>query len=210
LIVEEHDLRELLPFVERLLADRSSEVRYDAAGCPGYLGVASKRARGSLRARLRDTRAPVRAQAAETLGNLGDRNSLPAIARLLSDRVPFVRSYAASTIGHFRDPGYSSRIRRALQEERTDAARVGILEASILLGDRNRLNDLLALLQPPDYHVRCSAANAIGSVPLRKRELVASIAALRHASRKPVRAADESTCKRVLKRLKQLARRSRE
>jgi HEAT repeat protein len=200
-LVIEHRLAEALPLIERLLKDKNHLVRHDAAACLGILGDSGSVVQG-LRALLADESALVRAQAAESVGLLGDKNALPRLARLLWDRTPYVRSYAASAIGCLGGVAYLKRIREILGNERSDQARSGMLEALFLLGERSVLRELLGLLESPDYHIRCGAANALEVMPLNSLEKQAALTALRKANRKPLFVADGSTAKRVLRTLK--------
>jgi len=54
---------------------------------------------GNLREKPR-----IRAAAAEALGSLGDRESVPKLAAHLSDRSPEVRLFCAFALGELRDP----------------------------------------------------------------------------------------------------------
>src|SRR6266852_5224823 len=200
-LVTEHKLTEAVPLVERLLKDKNHLVRHDAAACVGILGDSGS-GRPSLRALLSDESALVRAQAAESVGLLGDKDALPRLARLLGDRTPYVRSYAASAIGCLGGVAYLKRIREILENERSEQARSGMLEALFLLGERSVLREFLGLLESSDYHVRCGAANALEVMPLNSLEKQVALTALRKANREPLFVADSSTAKRVLRTLK--------
>ena len=198
LLVTEKGFDHVVHLVEPLLYDKSGDVRYDAAECVGILGKRSAGPRPGLRALLSDKRALIRAQAAESLALVGDKGALPKIVRLLADRVPYVRSYAASAIGDLGGIAYVERIRRILMDERSERARVGLLEALFALGDRAVLKDFLRFLESPDYHVRCAAANALEVIPLKRPETQLALTALKKAKRKSLCVADRSTMGRVL------------
>jgi HEAT repeat protein len=202
ILVTEYRLTETLPLVVPLLRDKNEDVRYDAAECVGLLQKDTRTVYPALRSLLSDKRALVRTQAVESLALIGDEGALPGIARLLSDRDPIVRSYAATAIADLNGSAYTRQIQRVLKNERQELARVGLLEAAFLLGGREVLVDLLGLLASHDYHVRCSAANALEFLPLKRSERTLAIEALNRAVHKPVAFADASTVERVLKRFK--------
>lgn len=201
LLVTKHRLTEAALLVERLLKDRNELVRHNAAECVGILGDSDSPHPG-LRSLLSDRSALVRAQAAESLGLVGDEGALPRLTRLLGDKTPYVRSYAACAIGCLRGFAWLNKIRQILKNEKSELARVGMLEALFLLGERAVLAEFLVLLESSDYHVRCSAANALEVMPLNASEKQVALTALRKASRKPLFVADGSTVRRVLRTLK--------
>lgn len=201
LLVTEHGLTEASLLVERLLKDRNELVRHNAAECVGILGD-NESPHPGLRALLSDRSALVRAQAAESLGLVGDEGALPKLTRLLGDRTPYVRSYAASAIGYLQGFAHRKRIRQTLENEKSEVARVGMLEALFLMGERSTLPEFLGLLESSDYHVRCGVANALEVMPLDASETKVAVTALLKASRKPLGVADGSTMKRVLRTLR--------
>jgi HEAT repeat protein len=202
LLVTEHRLTGALPLVVELLEDRNSEVRYDAAECVGLIQKDTGIKYPTLRSLLSDGSYLVRAQAAESLALIGDNGALPDIARLLSDRDPMVRSYAAGAIADLNGTAYAKHIERALTKEKQEQARVGLLEAAFLFGRRDALEELLGLLRSRDYHVRCSAANSLEFLPLKRAERARAAEALNKAARSPLAFADASAMKRVLKRIR--------
>ena len=135
------------------------------------------------------------------LALIGDRGALRRIARLLSDRDPIVRSYAAGAIADLQGSAYTKRIEGALAKEKHELARVGLLEAAFRFGKRGALGELLGLLTSRDYHVRCSVANVVEFLRLTPSERALAIDALKRAARKPLVFADASTVKRVLEAL---------
>jgi HEAT repeat protein len=201
LLVKERRLDKALPMVEHLLKDKSEEVRRDAAECVGALRKGGKFPHKGLRTLLQDKSALVRAEAVDSIALIQDRGALPSIARLLSDKDPIVRAYAAGTIGQLGGSAYLNKIYSTLSKETDDLARVGMLEGLYLLGEDSVLPQLLGLLESADYHVRCSVANALEFLPLQASDTALAVAALAKASRKPLVIADGSTTKRVLESL---------
>ena len=209
LLVTEHRLREAAPLVELLLYDNDQDVRYYAVECIGILQTGRKSSPPGLRRLLRDASSLVRVQAVETLGLLEDQRALPNIVRLLSDKDRIVRSYAASVVGTLGGFAYLKNIRRGLIRQKDELARVGLFEASFLLGEPKVVPEMLMLLQSSDYHVRCAVANTLEVMPLRTPEVQLAIAALASANRKPCGVADKTTIIRVLKALRAKLRRIR-
>jgi HEAT repeat protein len=201
ILVAEHEMVDALPRVVSLLRDKSDEVRYDAAECVGLLRKGTGTVYKDLRLLLSSRNALVRTQALESLALIGDKGALPKIARLLSDRDPIVRSFAATAIADMKGAAYAGHIDRALRNEKQEPARVGLLEAAFCFGRRKTINQLLGLLGSRDYHVRCSTANALEFLPLNRSERTRAVDALRKAARYPLTYADGSTVKRVLRRL---------
>jgi len=199
LLVTDQELKEALPLVEQLLHDPNAEVRFRVSEC---IGVLKDGQCLGLRALLSDVSPVVRAQAAESLALTGDRGALPKLARLLSDKEPFVRSYAAVSIGELKGHDYLERIRRVLRKECKDLARIGMLEALFRLGQRGVFSELTDLLESPAYHVRCSVASSLESMPLDDGEVRVAMGLLSKASRKALGVADESTVRRVLRTMR--------
>jgi hypothetical protein len=84
-----------LPLVEKRLRDRSSEVRMRAVEALGRLMHGTH---SCLATALRDSNELVRIQAAESIGTNADRRTVAALRRVLHDRSPLVRSYAAAAL----------------------------------------------------------------------------------------------------------------
>ena len=91
-----------LPSLRSLRGSQAAEERASALQLLGLLGDASDS--GAVAARLRDSSALVREQAAAALGRLGSSRSIPGLLAALDDRIPAVRAAAATALGRLRDP----------------------------------------------------------------------------------------------------------
>jgi HEAT repeat protein len=90
-----------LPRLRALASSQEAAERAGALQLIGLLGTASDA--DLLAARLRDTSAPVREQAATALGRLGGPGSVSGLLAALGDRIPAVRAAAAAALGRLRD-----------------------------------------------------------------------------------------------------------
>jgi len=124
------------------------------------------------------------------------------LAELLSDKESFVRSYAAASIGELQGHADIQKIRRVLEKEKQELAKVGMLEALFRLGQSDHFRQSIDLLGSSDYHVRCSVSNSLDSMPLSDAEMKIAIRALSLATRKALAEADRSTARRVLLKMK--------
>ena len=91
-----------VPHLRRLMGTSESAERAGAVQMIGILGNASDAE--AIEARLRDTSADVREQAAFALGRLGGPRSAAALLLALEDRISTVRVAAATALGRLRDP----------------------------------------------------------------------------------------------------------
>lgn len=205
LLVLEHRLKRAISTITPLLKDENENVRYSTAQCVGILLSTRQAPPPELTNLLADESALVRAQALESLTLLKEQAALPRIARLLSDEDPIVRSYAATAVGVLNGVEYVEKLRHCLLVEKHDLARVGFYESLFLLGERKLLPELLRMLRSRDYHVRCSVANTVEALPLRKPEVKMAISALTEASRNPIARADGDSVRRALESLARVA-----
>lgn len=106
---------------------------------------------------LKDRRWMVRASAAAALGHIGDARSLRAVYGALRDRYPGVRRYAAVSLADAGHREASPLLEKRLSEDTAKSARIGYLSALYLLGQSERLNELIELLHDPSYVVRHQA-----------------------------------------------------
>lgn len=109
----------------------------------------------------------VRANAAMTLRQLGDRSSVPALLRALEDPYFKVRSLAAHALGTLApdDPAVADALRARLAAEDVAMTRVDLAWNVVRCGDRSAmqvLRDQLFRGNPED--VRAEAARALGEV----------------------------------------------
>src|SRR5207248_759299 len=108
----------------------------------------------------------------------------------------------ASAIGVLRD--YSARpvLHKALLKERSARARVGFLVGLFLLGDKQQLAALMALLENKSYRVRCAAANTLARLPLSASERRAVVEKLSERLKLETTVAARSSLGSAINRLK--------
>ena len=111
---------------------------------------------------LHDPEWVVRASAASSLGGLGNKRARKGLLAALGDPHPGVRRYAASALSRLQDPSIVPLLEEALARERENEARVGLLWALYRLGQGQRLDSVLALLQDTNYLVRCQVLDGLG------------------------------------------------
>lgn len=187
--------------VEKLLNDKSEKVRLTALECLGWLGKGNRR---SIRLLLRDSSFLVRIEALETLSVLRDHAALPGIAKLLRDKNGLVRAYAARSIAALHGSAHVKAIENGVQQEKQESARVGFLEALIILGRKNRFDEFLHLLSSKDYRVRCSVANALMDMRLDRSRMKLAIEALSRSKRHALGVADRSCAVLALGNLRKI------
>lgn len=193
-----------------LLAHPDYEVRMRSAEALGS-SRRSKRAVAALLLTLdQDVDELVRAEAADSLGAIGDSRAARGLKRALGDRSRLVRMYAASSLGEVGNRRDCAVIRNRLYIERRADVRVGLLTALHMLGDDAALARMLKSIDHPDYHVRCVVANAISSLRLRGHDRVVARQALRDAAAKETTSAAASAIAGALRRVerRRLAHRS--
>jgi len=201
-MVAEHGVEAAVPYVEELLSDRSARVTIAAVECLGAFQVGFSPVK--LYRSLKDSSFLVRIGALESLALLKDLKALPRIAPLLSDENPLVRAYAARSIAALQGGSYTQVVHEALEKEREDSAKVGLLEALFLLGRGEALSSLLGLLSSDDYRVRCSVANSLENVPLNGTQIETAMAALSRAESEALGVADKSSIASAMEKLKRV------
>jgi HEAT repeat protein len=202
-VVREKNLHDLNERVLNLLCDKNEIVRYTAVECLGSLHEGESGRASWLYPLLQDSSHLVRIETLESMALIGDRESLPLISERLRDDDALVRAYAARSIAQLGGKEYVPAIRRALEVEKNDSARVGFADALFSLGDTDQFSNLLDFLSSADYHLRCASANALGAAELTSSQLQSALAAVTHAARAALVVADKSTMERVEKELRE-------
>jgi len=139
-----------LPELRRVLDAPDPARRAGAVMLIGLLGDASDA--GLVEARLRDTGAQVRVEAARALGRLGADRSAARLVVALDDRVPAVRAVAAASLGRLRADAVEPLLRLAV-EDRFEVARAAAIAVAALdidaaaahAGDSDHLRTAVAL-----------------------------------------------------------------
>jgi HEAT repeat protein len=192
----------LTPRVIELLADRHSEVRYEAAHALGRILAGSGQAPAALLRAIGDRDELVRIAASEAAGDIGDKRAVSQLRRRLNDRSPLVRSWAASALGWLDAREAYDALTRASRRERSSTARVGVYEALFRMGDQASLQRLLALLRSRQYRVRCAVANTVAELPLDSGSKNEVRRALREALAAEQTVAATSSLESALRRLR--------
>src|SRR5262249_22006655 len=135
------------------LGDPEWSVRDTAAEALGEIGNRQDIPR--LVALLQDPQWAVRASAAGGLGTLGDKRAKQALIKALTeDSHRAVRRYAAVALGALRDEAAISILTESLSLEEDHHVLTGVLHGLYILGQRERLGQLLSLLESDDPLVR--------------------------------------------------------
>ena len=114
------------------LDDPDPEVRQEAARALGRIG--SHEALDALVQRLRDPNSTIRPDAARALGQIGSPDAVPALIEALSAGSVELEEACAQALGAIGDRAARSRLRRLLQEKRTERVFVSSAEAMSKLG----------------------------------------------------------------------------
>jgi len=130
---------------------------------------------------LDDKNEIIRADAVQVLFYLSKERSLTYLIEKLDDKHRFVRSAAATFIGEASDKSAINDLENALDRERSNTAKVGILEGLYLLGQKERLYELLLLLKSKKYQVRCAVANTVKYLEMENEDKKLVIDTLRKA-----------------------------
>ena len=148
-----------------VLDDANSLVRNAAAEVLGAVGTRPDGSR--LTRALRDADWVVRASAAASLGYVGGKSAHPALKEAMRrDPHPVVRRDAAFALSYAREQEVVPDLEQALAEETEEQARVGLLSALYVLGQRQRLPALLAFLRSGAPAVRRNVVNWVPQLVL--------------------------------------------
>jgi HEAT repeat protein len=148
----------------------NQQVRHDAILVLGRLAIAThdrRLIRGIQSSLLKDPSSSIRIAAAQTLGILGNRMSVPTLIRALKDRHPQVRLNAANSLGHIGDRRAVRPLIRTLGDTNADvrAYAAGALGS---IGDRRALRPLIRAITDSAHQVRAAAAEALGKLGHRR------------------------------------------
>jgi HEAT repeat protein len=196
-----HDVRDLEREIFNLLADKNHMVRDLAIECLGNFYEAKRIKATWLYPFLNDSEWLVRVETLESLAQIGDKSALPLISERLQDTHPVVRAYAAVSIGNLGGKRYLSEIRRTLEGELHDRAKVGLADALFTLGDTSQFPLLINLLSSSDYTTRCASANSLVDLDLTPRQHQIALAAVSYAAKNFLYRGDQTTMETVEKQL---------
>jgi len=143
-----------------LLTDKSSNVRLIAAEV--LLSLADESDRFRLRLALEDTDWRVRSSAAMGLERLPGHKTLEALKRcLISESHPAVRRDIALALARLGKQLIVPELLRAHEVEKDPIARIGLLWGLYECGVRDKLHEVLELVDHTDPIVRSNAINVI-------------------------------------------------
>lgn len=149
-----------IPLLRNRLADKSAEVRMRVVEALGRLpGTPTE----IFIEALTDRDKLVRICAAEAMDAPRSRRAAAVLRQRLQDPSTLVRSYAAAALGRVGFRSDRSLLRKKLDLESSDVARLGLFEGLWQLRDRSALDGALQLLNSADYRVRCATAKALGT-----------------------------------------------
>jgi HEAT repeat protein len=184
-----------------LISDKNSFVRQRAIECFGSFHAGEAITAPWLHPLLQHPEVLTRVETLETLDQIGDKSSLPAMIERLRDDDYLVRSYAAISIAQLGGKRFRKQIQRAAQAEEAEKAKPWFARALFLLGDQEQFQKLLESLSSTSPTPRCTAANALAEVSLSEEQLKLAIAAVANAARNFLARSDQSTMERVGKQL---------
>lgn len=151
------------------MLDPSNTIRAEAAQLAGWApvrGDALARTRRSLLSKLSDSASAVRQRAVTSLGLQGPGGGTLAIARLLEDPEPDVRSAAAVALGRLGDPKARAALERAIEGQNEGNVTRAMLGALARVPSEGVVDTLLAFLDAPPPGVGAlTVAEAIGDRP---------------------------------------------
>ena len=152
--------RKALDAARTAVSDPDWPVRDTAVEALEYIGTARD---VPLLARVLsgDQQWEVRASAAASLGRFREPAGRRALRAALEDPSADVRRYAAVSLARYGDPAAIPWLEARLSRETDDRARTGLLGGLYSLGRRVYLSPLLALLDSPDYVVRCQVVGTV-------------------------------------------------
>jgi len=145
-----------------LLRDGNSFVRSASLKSLGKIG--DKRGFSEALLRLKDNDEIVRIDAIECLGDLDAKKASKYLIRYLDDKNELIRKYAAIIIGESGDNKAKYWLEKRLKNERSGLAKTGLLYGLFLLGQQERLADIIQLLNSKRYQVRCYVVNTLAAV----------------------------------------------
>lgn len=187
---ENEKIKERAELLVYLLNDKSNFVRSQAL--ESLMLVGKKKYLKYILPLLDDKDEVVRADAIECIGILGGKKAATYLINSLDDRCDMVRMYAGTVIGECKDKSFIKYLEKRLEKERSNLAKVGLLDGLYLLGQEEKLENLLQLFKSRRYHVRCSVANILQALVNKKNKKRIKESLLRALSKEDTVAAKSS------------------
>lgn len=183
----------------RLLKDKEPIVRSEAV--KSLMKIGDKKYFSKVLPLLNDKDEVVRVDAVECVASLGGEKALKYLTKQLDDRSELVRRYVGGWIGEIGDKIFVAYLERKLKDERSNLAKVGLLEGLYLLGQEERLSELIHLLKSRRYMVRCALAHTLASL-VNKKNKEAIRESLINALKAETTVAAKSSMKNALRKMK--------
>jgi HEAT repeat protein len=149
------------PRLGKLLLGRDLEVRRAAAVALGRCGVTGAAVLGEA---MHSPDWDVRARAAETLGIVGQQDSVPPLCDALQDPVELVRIRAGRALGRIGCPTAVGPLCAALHDER-DSVRIAALGALAAIGEPSAGRDVAAAALTSSWAVCQAAGETLRALP---------------------------------------------
>ena len=151
-----------------LLVDSEVIVRSEAVDALGILAYTA--AIEPITSLLQNDPDPlVRASAAETLGDLGQEEAIPALFTALLDPDESVRAYAANSLGLLGTVQLLPKLASYIKSEKSLRVKAELLGASYRLGAREDINLFLNLLERADEDLAMEILNILADLIERKQ-----------------------------------------
>lgn len=158
-------LKNLLPKLLSIISDTDSLTRMYAIESIEKLSP-KKEIALSLMNYLEDNDELVRVATSKTLGEIGNKEVLDKLENALSDPSPLVRAYTAEAIYKIANKKSLKILRKYINEENEDRARVGFYSVLYSLGEKDYLDRLLNLMNSDDPEIRGAIANTLQDISL--------------------------------------------
>lgn len=182
----------------QLLKARSDSDRLDAVRQLGCRGIRS--AWRPVQSLLSDPYWVVRCEAADTLRLIEATKAIPQLRRALKSKNAALKGYVSRTLATLGDKT-SRPVFESMRKSRSERMRLHGAAAVYVLGDRQRLPEIIKVLTSTDYRNQCAAANVLEAI-VTPGDVHQAVAGLRKAisvERNPARVADFRSAIRNLK-----------
>lgn len=156
------NIKEAPKLLTRLLRDSNYNVRCAAINSLKKIG--GKKYFLKVLPLLNDKDELVRVAAVECVAYLGGEKASRYLIKHLDDRSELVRKHVGGWIGEIGDKTLTKYLVDRLKHERSGLAKVGLLEGLYLLGQEERLLEIIRLFRSRRYQVRCCVANILASL----------------------------------------------
>lgn len=194
--------KEGVDLLSDLLCDKEALVR--SAAINSFRQIGRKKYVSKILPLLNDNSLFVRIDAVECLAELGGKNSMKFLLPYINDRSEVVRMYIGTCLGEIGSRSVIKKIEEVVKNEHSNLAKAGLLHGLYLLGKKERLAEILALLKCKRYRVRCSVANGLANLLCKENKKV-----IKEALSKALKNEDTIAVKSSLRNTLRLAQRGK-